>query len=104
MHTEFSAPFVVRASGDVDLAAAPRLRRDLAHALAAHHDVVLDLSEVEFMDCAGLGALVEALNQADRQGRRLALRGTGPRVARLLELTGLHRRLAARPRTAPSRR
>ncbi|MEU9079558.1 STAS domain-containing protein [Kitasatospora sp. NPDC004745] len=90
-------PFVVRAGGEIDLDTAPSLRRALAAALESHREVVLDLSEVTFMDCAGLGALVRARNQADRCGGRLSLRGARHRVARLLELTGLHRRLAVEP-------
>ncbi|MBO1420243.1 STAS domain-containing protein [Streptomyces sp. FH025] len=75
----------------------PALRRALAAALESHREVVLDLSEVTFMDCTGLGALVRARNQADRSGARLVLRGAGRRVVRLLKLTGLHRRLAVEP-------
>ncbi|GJF30395.1 hypothetical protein KNE206_30950 [Kitasatospora sp. NE20-6] len=50
-----------------------------------------------FMDCAGLGALVRARNQADRCGARLVLCGAGRCVVRLLKLTGLYRRLAVEP-------
>ncbi|MFF2148343.1 STAS domain-containing protein [Kitasatospora sp. NPDC058190] len=89
------APFVVRAGGEIDLATAPRLRCRLAAAFEAHGEVVLDLSEVTFMDCSGLGILVQARNQADHSGKRLVLRGVGHPVARLLKLTGLTRRLAA---------
>ncbi|MFE5581600.1 STAS domain-containing protein [Kitasatospora sp. NPDC056531] len=89
------APLVVRVGGEIDLATAPRLRCRLAAAFEAHREVVLDLSEVTFMDCSGLGILGQARNQADRCGRRLVLRGVGHPVARLLKLTGLTRRLAA---------
>ncbi|MFF0388295.1 STAS domain-containing protein [Kitasatospora sp. NPDC004615] len=98
MNGQSNHPFIVRVDGEIDLDTAPALRRALAAALEAHREVVLDLSEVTFMDCAGLGALVRARNQADRSGRRLILRGAGRCVVRLLELTGLHRRLAAEPR------
>ncbi|MER6298952.1 STAS domain-containing protein [Kitasatospora sp. NPDC001539] len=91
------APHVVRAYGEIDLDTAPRLRRDLSRALAEHRDVVLDLSGVTFMDCSGLGVLVDARNQADRQGSRLLLRGVGRPVARLLKLTGLTGHLAPTP-------
>ncbi|MEV8099492.1 STAS domain-containing protein [Kitasatospora sp. NPDC085879] len=84
-----TAPATVTARGDIDLATAPRLRRVLARALKAHRDVVLDLSEVTFVDRAGLGALVEARNLAGRRGGRLVLWGAGPRVVRLIRLTGL---------------
>ncbi|MFD8596028.1 STAS domain-containing protein [Kitasatospora sp. NPDC059646] len=43
-------------------------------------EVVLDLSEVTFMDRAGPGALVRGRNQAGRSGGRLVLaRGRPPR-------------------------
>ncbi|WP_035791326.1 STAS domain-containing protein [Kitasatospora mediocidica] len=84
---------VVRANGEIDLDAAPALRRVLSKALRGHHEVVLDLSPVTFMDCAGLRVLVSARDQADRTGRRLVLRGAGPQVTRLLKLTRLERHL-----------
>ncbi|MEV4557873.1 STAS domain-containing protein [Kitasatospora sp. NPDC049285] len=88
---------VVRACGEIDLDTAPGLHRELARALTERREVVLDLSGVTFMDCAGLGALVRARNQAERCGARLVLRGAGGCVVRLLRLTGLHRRLTVEP-------
>ncbi|MEU4115685.1 STAS domain-containing protein [Kitasatospora sp. NPDC028055] len=82
-------PFTVRVCGEIDLDSAPDLRRELSRALADHRQVVLDLSQVTFMDCSGLNVLMEARNQADRNGACLALRGITRPVARLLELTGL---------------
>ncbi|QEV03270.1 STAS domain-containing protein [Streptomyces viridifaciens] len=92
--------FVVTACGEIDFDTAPHLQRELSRALVEHQEVVLDLSEVTFMDCSGLGVLVRARNQADRSGRRLVLRGIGRPVDRILKLTGLGRRLA--PATRPT--
>ncbi|MGW2255322.1 STAS domain-containing protein [Kitasatospora sp. NPDC001660] len=86
-----------RAGGEIDLATAPRLRCRLGAAFEAHGEVVLDLSEVTFMDCSGLGVLVQARHLADQYGGRLVLRGVGRPVAKLLKLTSLSRRLAASP-------
>ncbi|GLW72680.1 hypothetical protein Kpho02_49790 [Kitasatospora phosalacinea] len=83
------SPFPVRVRGEVDADTAPRTHRELTRALAEHREVVLDLSEVTFMDCAGLRVLLAAGELADRTGARLVLRGAGRPVARLLELTGL---------------
>ncbi|WP_406195195.1 STAS domain-containing protein [Kitasatospora sp. NBC_01560] len=91
------AATVVTVSGDLDLDTAPALCGALTTALNSHREVVLDLSGVEFMDCAGLGALVQAHNQADRVGARLVLRGADRSVVRLLGLTGLDRRLRVGP-------
>ncbi|AUG81210.1 Anti-sigma factor antagonist [Kitasatospora sp. MMS16-BH015] len=88
---------VVRAYGDLDLDTAPALCRDLTAALPRHRQVVLDLSGVDFMDCSGIGALVHAQNQADHLGVALEVRGAGPAVRRLIELTGLGTRVTLRP-------
>ncbi|WP_051836851.1 STAS domain-containing protein [Streptomyces sp. NRRL WC-3742] len=98
--TALVSPFTVRARGEIDLDTAPRLRRELERALSEHHVVVLDLSQVTFMDCAGLGALVQARNRADHSGRRLVVHGISRPVARLLTLAGLTRRLAPAPGAA----
>ncbi|MEU9041052.1 MULTISPECIES: STAS domain-containing protein [unclassified Kitasatospora] len=58
---------------------------------------VVDLSRVDSVDPAGLGALVAAANRAERAGRILTLRVSGGRVKRLLRLTGPHRRLPVEP-------
>ncbi|MEV0537328.1 STAS domain-containing protein [Kitasatospora sp. NPDC050463] len=91
------APSLVRAGGEIDLAIAPRLRRWLAAALEVHREVVLDVSEVTFMDCSGPGVLVQARNHDERYGGRLLLLGVGGPVAWLLKLTGRIGRLAADP-------
>ncbi|MFG2825479.1 STAS domain-containing protein [Kitasatospora sp. NPDC048365] len=88
---------VVTATGEIDLDTVPALRRQLDAALREHSEVVLDLSGVEFMDCHGLGVIIQARNQADRSGGRLVLRGAGPQVLRLLRLTGAERRLCPAP-------
>ncbi len=69
---------MVRASGDIDYDTAPALRRTLAAEFGKRREGVLDLSQVTFMDCAGLSAVVHAHGRADRLGGRPGLRGAGP--------------------------
>ena len=76
---------VVRVVGELDLASASWVRDRIAR--AAHNparEVVVDLSGVSFVDCAGLGALLGAQTQL---GSRLSLRAPSIAVLRLLELT-----------------
>jgi hypothetical protein len=56
--------------------------------VALHHGdgFVLNLSEVPFMDCAGLGPVLRVRN---RLGPAFCLRGVQPRVRRLLDLAGV---------------
>ena len=77
-------------TGEIDIATAPRVRRALARAVPdSSGQVIVDLSGVTFMDCSGLGPLLEA---ETRLGGRLSLRGVPAKVAALLHLAGLQGR------------
>jgi anti-anti-sigma factor len=79
---------VLRISGDLDIACVPHLTRalDLILPDALQQFVDVDLTGVTFIDCAALGALVQARNHL-RDGLRLV--GVSEAVVRLLHLTGL---------------
>ena len=49
--------------------------------------VILDLSEVPYVDSAGLGLLVSAYVSRQKAGRKMILSGINPRVQRLFEVT-----------------
>ena len=51
------------------------------------HTVILDLSDVPYVDSAGLGLLVTAHVSRQKSGRRIVLSGINPRVQRLFEIT-----------------
>ena len=98
---------VLRPSGEVDIAAVARLRPSwVALAEAARPEVVVvDLSEVTFMDVSGVGLLVALRNRQLPHGGRVHLRHVPAGVGRLLELTRLAALFpvehAPRPRTPP---
>lgn len=52
--------------------------------------VILDLSDVPYVDSAGLGVLVSAFVSRQKSGRRMVLSGINPRVQRLFEITRMH--------------
>ena len=87
---------VVHADGEVDIATAPLLGRALEAGLAGGRPtVVVDLRQISFVDCTGIGLLTAARSRAGDQGTRLRiLAGRAvARTAALLELTtalGLH--------------
>jgi anti-anti-sigma factor len=87
-----SGPVIVRLLGELDIAGLD----DLAAALAPRGDstLVVDLTELRFVDAAGLRALITHL---DALRSRARVRGPVQRpVARLLELTGMTSRLLDR--------
>lgn len=81
-------------SGEFDLAGVVRFEDTLA-AIEAETPkaIVIDLSELEFMDSSGLRALVNADGRAQRAGRRLAIVPGPPQVRRVFEITQLDGRL-----------
>ena len=49
--------------------------------------VILDLSDVPYVDSAGLGLLVSAFVTRQKSGRKIVLSGINPRVQKLFEIT-----------------
>ncbi|MCU1457660.1 MAG: anti-sigma-factor antagonist [Actinomycetia bacterium] len=90
MITETSGGTVlVRVAGDVDMATGPTLAETLEQAFEIGGSVVIiDITNVHFMDSSGLTVLVQAQKRADTDSTLLILRGAQPRVTAVLELTG----------------
>jgi len=83
---------VVAVAGEVDVATAPRLRKEAIDLVAAgHHRMVLDLEAVDFMDSTGLGVLIGVLRRVTAVGGALRVVCTTPRLLDLFRLTGLDR-------------
>lgn len=78
--------WVVRLSGEADLATAADLARALEQVPEHAGTTVVDLREVTFMDCSALPVLLRA---RDRHGGDLVLLGPQAAVRLLLEGTGL---------------
>lgn len=87
---ESGAVPVVHVRGDVDVTAAPMLR-DAIDALigTGHQRLVLDLTEVTFIDSTGLGVVVGRLKGLRRSGGVLTVAASHERVLRVLSITGL---------------
>ena len=69
---------------------ASQLEETLKRQLLADNDVLLDLSDMDFIDSTGLHAIVESVRTAKSVGRRLKLSAELPSHARrLMEIVGL---------------
>lgn len=81
---------VVAASGELDAHAAPVLQAEL-DPLAARTGapLVIDLTDVGFIDSTGLGVLVTTLKHVREADGTLDVVVTSPRVLKVLALTGL---------------
>ena len=81
---------VVRCIGRIvfgDEAAA--LRSTLKNILTTNKKILLDLSEVSYIDSGGLGTLVGVYSSARSAGAEIKLSGLGQRVRDVLQITKL---------------
>ena len=86
---------IYRLRGSLDLATAPSLRAALIEAAnEGKHDIIVDLSQLEFLDSTGLGAIIGAHRRALENGGRVRLIVNDGPISRLLTITGLMRTLA----------
>jgi anti-anti-sigma factor len=78
---------VIAVTGEVDIASTGELRSALTDALiGGATTVIVDMSEATFIDAAGIGTLVGAVNVARQVGAWFRLREPSTPVSRLLDL------------------
>jgi anti-anti-sigma factor len=81
---------VLALSGELDVVSAPELELCLNEVMAEAHDrVVLDLSELAFVDSAGVSVLIKGKQDAESSGRMLVLGRPTEQVHRVFALVGL---------------
>ena len=82
---------VVAFAGDVDLEHSPKAREILLDQVGRRRRVLVDLSDVEYIDSSGIASLVEAFQKAKKTGISFALAAPNPAALRVLELARLDR-------------
>jgi anti-anti-sigma factor len=86
---------VIRLHGELDIDTVPELERALLQSRPAEQRVVLDLSELQFMDSTGLRVLLRARAAAEEGRWELLMRDVPPNIRRLFDMTGVHGALPA---------
>jgi anti-sigma B factor antagonist len=96
--------YVVAVSGELDLATVPELRSAFGAAAAGGSPVVLDVSNVSFIDSTALAALLRANDEIASSGAGMVVVcPPGRAVRRLLSMTSLEDRLTLAPDRASAR-
>jgi anti-anti-sigma factor len=77
-------------SGDVDVATVPHYAGEvISAARTAERVVTVDVSDVTFIDSAGLGLLADVLAIGTARGRRVVLQGASTDLHKLLLHCGM---------------
>jgi anti-sigma B factor antagonist len=92
-HERSADKYLIRLVGEMDLANVDEARQVLNAAIEGKDAVIVDLSELEFIDSTGISMLLEAQAASRRDSNRLGFRGVRAEVARTLKLTGVDEQL-----------
>ncbi len=80
---------ILQPHGEIDLSNSAQLRKQVLNALNMVDKVLVDFSDVNYIDSSGIAALVEGLQYAQEHGKEFALLDPSPRVRSILELARL---------------
>jgi anti-anti-sigma factor len=75
---------ILRLKGPLTLSTAGLLQAKLQE--LPDFDTVIDVSDVRYVDSAGLGAILSQWSRSQRSGHRFALTGVNPRVDMVLQI------------------
>ncbi len=81
---------VIQVNGRIDSNSAPEFDNELKAVMdGGRHNMVLNLSDVNYMSSAGLRALISALRECKKHHGNVVLAAPSDRVKEVLELAGL---------------
>ena len=87
-----TSPTIVVLTGEIDVSTSGRVREVLiAISSSGENKVVVDMTNVTFLDSTGLAALVGPLKRFRSMNGEIALRSPSRSVLKVLEITGLTR-------------
>src|SRR5215204_1942555 len=85
-----SQEIVVMVSGDVDMVAMKDFADVVGDVVTTERTLVIDVSDVSFMDSSGLNVLVSA-SCARKPREPIHIRGASPHMRKIMTITGLHK-------------
>jgi anti-sigma B factor antagonist len=93
-HEEHGVASAMRVTGELDLAGAPHFRRLIGELMGLGvREVTVDLTDTEFVDSSGLGALLWAERRLRAVGGELEVVNAQENVLRTFVIAGLDRLL-----------
>lgn len=81
---------IISLKGEVDLHYSPTARKQILKYLGKQQNVLVDLSQVEYIDSSGVASLVEGYQLAKNNGLNFGLVGTSDAAMNVLKLANLH--------------
>ncbi len=80
---------IIRLAGEIDLYCSADARKEILQQLAENKSVVMDLSEVEYIDSSGIASLVEGLHKAKKSNLVFSLAAVSDPAMQVIKLARL---------------
>lgn len=81
---------IIKLAGEIDIYTAPKLKEALVpHTREENNVLIVDLTEVNYMDSTGLGVFISVLKSTRENGSSFQIVNLQERVLRLFTITGL---------------
>jgi len=81
---------ILELKGELDIFSSPTFKEKLYGIIEnSQNDIILDLSEISYIDSTGLGVFVGALKKAKQKNLNIKLRNLKPNVKKVFSITGL---------------
>lgn len=87
---EVSGVPVIKTSGEIDVYTAPEFKTAINSVIDnGHKDLIIDLTEIDYMDSGGFGTLLGAIKRIRTEGGGIALLNCSDAIVRMLMITRL---------------
>lgn len=88
--TSDSNRYVISVKGEIDIYSAPGFKESLIQSISdVSKDIVLECSDLAYIDSMGLGILVGVLKRVKEKGNNMIIRNPRKTVRKLFKITGL---------------
>lgn len=82
--------WILKPVGDIDIYSAPSFKQELIDLITENQkDVVIDGTNLEYIDSTGLGVLISGLKKIKEGNKDIYLENIKPNVNKLFDITGL---------------
>ena len=90
---------IIEMTGEVDLSCSPQARKQILSCLEGEKNLLIDLSEVSYIDSSGIACLVEGYQTAKQKQLEFGLVGVSEAVMNVLQLARLDKIFTIHPDT-----
>jgi anti-sigma B factor antagonist len=81
--------WIIEPKGDIDIFSSPQFKETLLGVIEEGQDVLIDGSQLAYIDSTGLGVLISGLKKIKENNKNIAFQNIKPNVEKLFSITGL---------------